>query len=394
MSLLLFVAAGFTQQTDLPPLNQEPERIEFADPKEVDNLLDEVQEYETSFPSPLTSGHPENDVIPVRLVLPKEREGRIPTVIVLHYWGASDLRFERTTAYELARRGIASAIVVLPYHLERTPKGTRSGQYSVRPDPELLKQSMTQSVLDVRRVLHFLETRPELDSSRIGILGTSLGSIVAANVYAVEPKVKAASFLLGGIDLAHILWHSSRVVKERDALRAKGFTESRLRESLEPIEPTGWLTQRKDGKSFVVGGRYDTVIPPVDTQKLINALPDTQSLMLDTGHYGGIFIQKRIMNTSASFFEDVFANRTFVAPKSIYAPTLRIVAAASTESRLDVGIGVDLFSTPRRDAFGTFLVTPKGPKLFLGGQLDKNIAIGIFGTTNKAGVGLLWSTVL
>ena len=35
---------------------------------------------------------------------------------------------ERTMGVELNRRGIAAVLVTLPYHLERTPEGSRSGE--------------------------------------------------------------------------------------------------------------------------------------------------------------------------------------------------------------------------------------------------------------------------
>lgn len=368
--------------------------ISFSDwvPERSDD--DEIEEFRVRFPSPVVTGQATNDEVTVRLVLPKRRTGPVPVVLLLHFWGAADQRIERSLASDLARSGVASALVALPYHMERTPPGSRSGERAILPDPNHLISTMTQAVLDVRRTVDFLVTRPEFDRDRVGLAGTSLGSIVGSLVYAVEPRINTAAFMLGGIDVAHILWHSSRVVKVRDELRRQGFTEDKLRLALEPIEPTRYLNSRA-GRTFVIGGKFDTVVPPADTQKLINALPSSEKLWLDTGHYGGVFVQRRIMKLVAQFFAVEFTTGGFEPPSRIYAPTVRIAVQANTESGMQVGIGVDLWrSNARGDLFSSFVLTPRGPQLFLGARIDRGLSIGVFGTAKRVSPGVFWSTVL
>lgn len=389
--LLLFACNSVAQHRIDEPL-PEALPLHFT---EVDSDTEIMQEFTASIPSLVTTEYSVNNIVPIRYFRPKEKEGSLPTVVILHYWGANNLVVERSLAKELARRGMASAVVTLPYHLERTPQGFRSGQLAIQPDISHLISMMQQAVLDVRSVVRALMVTSGVDSTKLMLTGTSLGSIVAANVYALEPEINAAAFIVGGVDLAHILWHSSLVVKQRDALRSKGYTEARVRTELADIEPLNFLGQRSaSGKTLVIGGRFDTVVPAVDTEKLIQALPSGQHLWLETGHYGGIFVQRRILNEAANFFESLVSGEDYEAPKKLVAPTLRIAATASTMYPLEIGIGIDFISTPRRDMFGTALVTPRGPRLFIGGRLDKSVSIGVIGAPNKVGVGLLWSTIL
>jgi len=372
-----------------------PPKIEFGPWNPIPTEDEDLGEYDVTFPSAYSTGIPENDLVPVRVFVPKQGKQPYPVVVVLHYWGAGDQKIERSLAGDLARQGIASALVTLPYHLTRAPKGTRSGELAIRPDPQSMIANLTQGVLDVRRAIDFLTSRPEFDPDRIGIAGTSLGSIVSSLTYAVEPRLKASAFMLGGVDLAHIFWHSSRVVAVRDALRNKGFTEARLREALTEVEPSRYLANRTTGASFVIGGRFDTVMPPPDTQKLIDALPGSKSLWLDTGHYGGVFVQRRVLRLVSQFFKDQFSGSTFTPPKSIYAPTIRILVEANFESSFQIGIGLDLWrANGRGDFFSTAIATPRGPQLFLGGKLDKGLAIGLFATPKRITPGLIWSFVL
>lgn len=381
---------GLTQD-----IRQSPPLIAFENPREVDPQEGEPRRYELSFPSAVETAYTENNRVPLHYFLPAEGDGPFPAVVILHYWGASDIRIEQTLSLDLARKGVASVIVTLPYHMGRTPAGSRSGELAIVPDPVRLRAMMQQSVSDTRRAVDFLQSRPEVNASRIAITGTSLGSIVASLVLAVEPRFRSAAFMLGGADLAHILWHSSRVVAQRDQLRSRGFTEEKLRAELADIEPLNYLKERTAVPTLVIGGKYDTVIPPADTRKLINALPNSSSIWLDTGHYGGIFVQRRILRTVTDFLAGDLLDKPYKIPVSLSAPTVRIGVSVDPADGLQVGVGIDLWRANRTGAvFGSFFITPRGPSLFLGARLTQGLAIGILGRTQRVGPAILWSAVL
>lgn len=375
-------------------ITQSPPPITFPDWKDVSSE-EGVTEYLETFPSALQSRYPENNVVSLRVVLPSNPGPPVPCVLVLHYWGAKDLKIEHALADELAHNNIATAIMTLPYHMERTPHGFRSGQLAIVADVDQLIENVTQSVLDVRRSVDFLATRKELDPNRIGLAGTSLGSLVSALSYAVEPRFSSAAFILGGVDFAHIIWHSSIVASQRDILRRKGLNEEKLATALHLVEPLTYLSNRKTGSTFVIGGRYDTVIPPEDTRKLIASLSKPNVLWLDTGHYGGVFVEKKVLRTVGRFFSDHFAGKTYNAPRSINAPTVRIALTYSGATGFQVGAGLDLWRANRiGQVFSTLFATPRGPQLFLGLNLDHGLAVGGFAGPRRVSPGLFWSTVL
>lgn len=390
IGFLILVVLPSAAQT---PIEERPAPIAFDAWQRVDSE-EGPSEYTVTFPSSTRSGYPENDRVRLRAFLPENRKGAVPVVVVLHYWGASDQKAEVSLANDLLRRGIAAVLMPLPYHLSRTPAGYRSGQLAIQADPKVLVATMSQAVLDVRRTVDWIETRPEFDSRHIGIVGTSLGSLVAANSYGVESRFGPAAFVVGGADFAHIIWNSSRVVEVRDRMRRMGLTEGKLREELAPIEPLNHLPRRETTPTFVVAGKFDTVIPPADTQKLLGVLPDNQSLWLETGHYGGIFVQRRIQGLVSTFFADTFAAKPFIAPKGIYAPTVRIGVSGIYGDGMQVGLGVDLWRSRRDDFLGTVLATPKGVQIFLGARLDRGVSVGFFGSNRGVRIGAMWSTVL
>ena len=389
-ALLLCVSPCFAQT---PAIDQAPAPCFFSDWTKLGDTS-ALTEYREVFPTALLSEKPENNLVPLAVFVPRS-PGPHPAVLILHYWGAVDLKIERELAESLGTHGIASAIMTLPYHLERAPAGYRSGALAVTADPVHIRFTLTESVLDARRALDFLSSRPEFDHERLGIAGTSLGSIVSSVLFAVDRRASHAAFILGGADLAHIIWNSSRVVPEREVFRRDGYTEEKLRTQLKSIEPLEYLPRRKTGTAFVVGGKFDTVIPRRSTDELIQALPRAQTLWLDTGHYGGIFIQARLMREVGNYFERSFSGKVYNPPKAIYFPTVRLGAELSPGDGFDISAGIDFFR--RRDAqspVGTFLITPRGPRLFLGQGIDRSVSIGVLLTTKHVRPAILWSVVL
>lgn len=389
VGLLWLSVVAFAQDVTTPP-----PAVAFADWKEED-VTDDFTEYSMKFESAFVSPYPQNNEVPVRIFIPAGAKGPVPMVVVLHYWGATDLRPERSLATELCRRGLGAAVMTLPYHLERTPTGRRSGEMAIQATVAGLKDMSIQCVWDVRRLIDFLVTKPEVDVTRIGITGTSLGALVTALAYAIDDRIAAATFVLGGVDFAQIMWNSSRVVLQRDALRRQGYTESKIRAELKDVEPLTYLPKRQLGPSLVIGAKFDTVMPNGSTYELIKALPNPQVLWLDTGHYGGIFVQRRLMREVAAFFGSTFNHETYAIPKKLYAPTLRIGLKADTPNGPDVALGLDLFQFDSKgESFATLLITARGPSIFAGRHITPVLAGGLFLSPRNVGVGIFWSTVL
>ena len=379
---------------EVPSIAKSPALYKFAPWREVSQTEDGT-EYLVEFTSPLTSDYPVNNTVPLRIFVPVNPGKPVPVVLILHYWGAADLKNERALAQELNRSNVGAAIMTLPYHLTRTPSGRRSGEMAIEPDPRRMVLTMSQAVLDARRSIDFLETRQEFDPTRIGIAGTSLGALVAELTYGVDERISQASFVLGGADLARIVWTSSLLVRQRDALIRRGFTEENLRESIQAIEPLKYLTSRMATPALVIGGQYDTVIQLQSTQELIACLSSPKVIWLDTGHYGGIFVQRRLIREESSFFRHEFAGEPFVPPAKVYAPTIRLGLKVDTGNGFDLGVGLDLLKFDQRgESFTTLFVTPRGPQLYIGTSISQGFSVGVIGSTRKSGLALLWSAVL
>lgn len=347
-----------------------------------------------SFPSAWDSQYTENQNVPLHIFVPKST-GPVPVVVVLHYWGAPDLKGESEFARKLNEKGIAAIIMELPFHLSRAPEGSRSGELAIQPDPAKLKATMIQAVWDVRRTIDWIETRPEFDSTKIGLSGTSLGAIVGSMTFAVEPRIDAYCSLLGGADLADTIWSSSKLVREREVLRRNRWTREKLVDELRDIEPTEYIMKDESRPAYLIAARYDTIVPARSYQALRLALPQMKTMWLETGHFGGFVVQSGVFNSVVRFFSQSFAGEEFTPPSRLYAPTLRIGAPVNLETGFQVGIGLDIWKfDDEGKGFATVFITPKGPQAFIGFKITSGLAAGVTVLPRKTTLGMLWSFVL
>jgi len=375
------------------PVQTPPPKIDFLPWNEV-RSDDTSTEYSVQFPSAVQTPYPENNTVHLTCLMPSDRVDAVPAVVILHYWGAYDLFVEKKMAAQLNRHGIGAVIVSLPYHLQRTPKGHISGELAIQANPTALGQTMLQSVLDVRRTIDWIQSRSELQKGDVGLAGTSLGTIVASLVLGVEPRVKSAVFLIGGVDLAGIMWNSSRVVQQRESLRRDGFNESVLRERLVAVEPATYLKTAPPRPALVIGAKYDTIVPSQYTQELINLLHEPVVQWLPTGHFGGALAQHGILRAQTDFFVSSFTGTAFRKDLSLNAPTIRfgVIYDGGTP---EVAAGIDLIHTKstRQKWIVSALASPRRFRIVGGYLPSANMMLGVSLSNRRVSPGVFWSFV-
>ena len=125
---------------------------------------------------------------------------RYPTVI--NYLGADSM----AEATILARgsyvaRGLAFLVIDLP------------GQGAAKRLKHLYMEPDTERY--VSPLVDYLETRPDVDANRIGLLGQSMGSYSAPRAAAGEPRIKVVTVSAGSHDLARDLFEYFPPIQER-----------------------------------------------------------------------------------------------------------------------------------------------------------------------------------
>lgn len=147
------------------------------------------------------------DRVPALLRLPTGGSGPFPLVMLQHgAIGAKDAPYMDPILTPWVRGGAAVASIDFPLHGERAnPKlaALLLGALGLQGKPTpagrvVLREFVRQAVLDLQRALDVLATFPEIDATRVGYAGLSLGSIVGATYCAIDPRPRAAALALGG----------------------------------------------------------------------------------------------------------------------------------------------------------------------------------------------------
>jgi dienelactone hydrolase len=241
-----------------------------------------MQLYHLTFPSPVTTDCPENNTVFAEYYRPKGK-GPFPGVVVLDIT-AGDQRLSRMIANVLAQNRIAGLFVQMAYYGPRRPPGSKRRLMS--PNIAQTLEAVRQTVLDVRRASAWLESRPEIDPRRLGILGTSLGSMVGAVSAEMEPRLGRVVVLLGGGGLVDAYWDDPRAAPYRKLFEAVGGRKEQVVKMIAPVDPITCAANLKGRKVLMIAGKRDDIVPPRATEALWEAAGRPKLVWYDCTHYG------------------------------------------------------------------------------------------------------------
>ncbi len=268
----------------------------------------EYRVYQLQYPSPVETPFEANNTVPGEYYLPEgigPNDPQRPAVICLHILGGG-FELVQLVSSSLASRGIPAVWFKLPYYGERRPQGLKEDP---RQNPARFVEALSQGVLDVRRMVDLLATRPEVDPRRIGITGISLGGMLAGTAAGVEPRIHRAALILSGGDVLEIIYHARESRRISELLRGLPLEDRREVEqtlrSVDPLTHADALRERaQDGRVIMINAGSDEVIPRSSTDKLAKALGiDDEVIWLDgLGHYTAMAALPQALRTTVAFF--------------------------------------------------------------------------------------------
>jgi dienelactone hydrolase len=140
----------------------------------------------------LTYASPKGGRVTAYLTMP---EGKGPFAgLVFGHWGPGNRTEFLPEATIYARAGAVSLLVDYPWV---RPAPWRK-QLKSAADPETDHQAYVQAVIDLRRGIDLLATRPDVDPKRLAYVGHSYGAQWGAILSAVDDRLKGV-VLMGGI---------------------------------------------------------------------------------------------------------------------------------------------------------------------------------------------------
>jgi dienelactone hydrolase len=272
-------------QKDIPERYRLAERtFDFELTHKVDLPSAEVRISRLTFPSPVNTPHAENNTVHAEYYRPKA-EGRFPGVIVLDIT-AGDQSLSRTLSTCLAQKGIAALFVQMAYYGPRRPPG--SPLRLIMPDIDHSLNAIRQTVLDLRAAAAWLASRPEIDARRLGIMGTSLGSFLAALTAEMEPRLGRVAVLLGGGGVVDAYYDHPRAAPYRKLYESLGGTKEKLKERIAPADPLTCAANLKNRRLLMLAAKRDEIVSPKMAEALWKTSGRQKIVWYDCTHYGAI----------------------------------------------------------------------------------------------------------
>jgi Prolyl oligopeptidase family len=241
-----------------------------------------------TFTSSIESPWPENNTVHAQFFPARKTRMsmRGPAVLLLPNWNAKWIG-QRGLCVWLQRIGISVLKMSLPYHDRRMAKGHERADQLVGPNIGLTLQANRQAVQDARRCIRWLEQQ---GFTRLGILGTSIGSSVGYITLVHDEGLRAGGFFHVSTYFADVVSQGMTTNHVWEGLRHH-VTVDELREYWAPISPMPYVERGMGaGKNaFMVYGKYDPTFLPELTEQMLAALQRhgarTRTLELDCGHY-------------------------------------------------------------------------------------------------------------
>ena len=225
--------------------------------------------------------------------------GPWPGVVMLHGFTGhrSESHFIFTKqARHLARHGIAAL------RFDFRGSGESEGEFA--------DVSIEGEISDAAAALDFLQTRPEVDETRLGVLGLSLGGCVAACLAGRDPRIRALVLWSAPANLLSVMAHGAADPTRSVSSHSKGYDIGGLIigpgfvqdvMSIQPLE----ALRRFGGPVFVIHGTGDQTVPPESAQLYFDALRAEKSLMLVEGAdhtYSSVPWEEQVICASTDWF--------------------------------------------------------------------------------------------
>jgi hypothetical protein len=222
---------------------------------------------------------------------------RAAVIVVLPIIGGG-YPLERHFSAYFARRGFAVILV------------RRDRLKKILEDTHEINETLRQAAIDARQAIDWIETRPELDTSRVGAFGISMGGIRAAFLAPLEVRIRAAAIGLAGGDLPYVIAHSREggIVRRREPyLQKHGMTkeefERKLRGTL-TCDPLDVAPSIDPDKVLLVLATFDTAVPSKKGFELRRAMGKPETIIVPTGHYTALLFLPYIRSACARFFKE------------------------------------------------------------------------------------------
>ena len=239
------------------------------------------------FTSAVPTPYPENNRVHGQWFPARIKPGaRRVAVIVLPHWNASVTQ-HNALCTGLAKLGISTLRLSLPYHDYRMPAELKRADFAVSSNVARTIDATRQAVIDTRSAVDWLTAER---FERIGIVGTSLGSCYAFLASVHDPRIVVNVYNHCSTYFADVVWEGLSSQHIRQSLES-AVTLDQLRDLWMVISPPHYIERYAtlQKKSLFIYARYDTTFPTRFSEQVVAKARelklDHKAVALPCGHY-------------------------------------------------------------------------------------------------------------
>jgi cephalosporin-C deacetylase-like acetyl esterase len=205
-----------------------------------------------------------------------------PCIIIMHGYGG-DKNGLQMLAPVFAMRGTTTFAIDAEYHGDRKQPGSDIlSAYIYRN-----RDAFIQTVIDLRRAIDFLQSRPEMDGKRIGYIGLSMGGILGGILAGVDERVQAPILIVAGGDWGYLFANSQHpnAVQLRQKNPELFKNPQKINEVVGTIDPVNWVGRIAPRPLLMINGKDDQIVPKECTERLFAAAKEPKEILwLEGGH--------------------------------------------------------------------------------------------------------------
>jgi dienelactone hydrolase len=218
------------------------------------------------------AGWDPDEPVPAYLYYTKGNKG-MPVVIMMHGLGGSKEQYA-PRMQEWAGKGLFVVAIDAHLHGERKvpgifPEGKSLGGLGTDYSIWVHQSAVSHTARDVSKILDALSARPEVDLSRIGVAGVSMGGSTCMVLAWKEPRISVVVGLIGAVDF----WYDVTKTppgKEQDARREK--LSPRVRQLVSSLDPQDRMAAIAPKALFLANGARDDGIDIESVRKFVKDL--------------------------------------------------------------------------------------------------------------------------
>lgn len=253
-----WLASGQTPQVAKTPFHYESSHTLSV----VDSIIEQqngLTVHQITFPSP------KGGKVTGILVVPQGK-GPFAGVLLAHGMPSSARAYIPRAKYVARHRAIVLAL--------DAPFARRSGEaLSFTPQDS---SEQVQMIVDLRRSLDWLVSRPDIDPTRVAFVGRSYGGTIGVLLAGVEPRLK--SYILSVAD-GGLVTHFTDPGYMGETFRSlPKAQQARWVAAMLPLEPIRYIQQRKRVPILFQNGLSDPAIPLAKARQLHQLTPGPKTI--------------------------------------------------------------------------------------------------------------------